>query len=941
MSPKLSIDVSVARRVTEAQLELLKPYLLGEEPKANGEWDMYCPLHEDTNRSSSLNIKKAEWYCNVCGGMKVARLISMKGQWVGPSSNTESGRSSDDEPEMIPSEAMIAGWASALQGRRKELRAFSKRRGISKKAIKQFQIGWCAEKNAYTIPVRNWEGGFWNVRFYQLDVPDDRRKIWGIRGLNEVRLFPVQRWSDEADDIIICEGELDAIIAIQNGFHAITRTGAAKVWKGQWNEMFRGKRVYLAHDADLTGVAANNALAAHLKGVAREVRVIQWPYEIAEKHGKDLTDFLKEHSAGELRQLMKESKVDSTTRRDADVETLDPSDASVLETFDSRRVGDPMRIIVTVDGKQEPGYSIPRKVSLRCTMNAGKRCNDCPLFGARGRATITIDPQDPTCLEIIDSSRHQVREILREKFGITTKCDKIDLDVEEHQAVEILYARPSVDHVHGQGLADYNSRKITSIGRHDTAANTTAAIVGALHPDPRRHRNEFLAWEVVPQETSLDTFESTPEIIDQLRVFQPEEGQRALAKRVEVARNLSDNITNIVGRDEMHVAMDLVFHSTLAFNFDSQRVDRGWVELLVVGDTRTGKSEVATRLIDHYRVGEIVNCEAASLAGIIGGVQQHGGSSEWTINWGVLPINDRRLAVLDEVTGLSVEEISQMSSVRSSGEARITKIKGGRTSARTRLIWLTNCRFGRLDNYTYGVDAIPSIIGNPEDIARFDLAMSVKFDPKLASMINSQREPSGLKYSSDACHNLVMWAWSRRDDQIQFTPAAVRAVYKAAKDLGSRYIEDVPLIQVANVRIKIARIAAALAASVFSTDDGENLIVTAGHVKDVVTLIDRLYGMPEFGYKDRSAEAIKDVEFARKSAKRTKAFLSDHEGLAKFLRSHSRFKRQDIEEVMSYTREASNGVITRLHEYRMIKKESGFVVVAPVLHDLLREADID
>jgi hypothetical protein len=43
-------------------------------------------------------------------------------------------------------------------------------------------------------------------------------------------------------------------------------------------------------------------------------------------------------------------------------------------------------------------------------------------------------------------------------------------------------------------------------------------------------------------------------------------------------------------------------------------------------------------------------------------------------------------------------------------------------------------------------------------------------------------------------------------------------VFDAANEMGKLYIEDPPLIQAANVRIKIARVAVALAARTFSTD---------------------------------------------------------------------------------------------------------------------------
>jgi hypothetical protein len=77
-----------------------------------------------------------------------------------------------------------------------------------------------------------------------------------------------------------------------------------------------------------------------------------------------------------------------------------------------------------------------------------------------------------------------------------------------------------------------------------------------------------------------------------------------------------------------------------------------------------------------------------------------------------------------------------MSSVRSSGVAELTKIQQERTWARTRIIWMSNPRDGKMSDKTYGVQQIQPLIGNPEDIARFDLAMSVQAGDVAAEEIN-------------------------------------------------------------------------------------------------------------------------------------------------------------------------------------------------------------
>lgn len=941
MSRKIRYDFRLTRR----QIALLKPYLVGEEPDENGEWNAHCVLHEDVTRSMSINIKTGRWKCHAsCGGGYVSSLLQRRSEWVGPPDVSGFvGRvgKSKTNPSVaeVPTQAKVSGWHSALLSNPVRLGAFCEGRGLAVETIKQYEIGWCESRGGgfYTIPVRDSQGELCNVRKYDLTPAADRRKIWGIRGMNSPRLYPTQVLDENPKEIVICEGELDALIANQSGVPAITRTASADTWRNEWNEFFRDKTIFLAHDADTKGQAANNVLRLQLRGFAKEIFVVKWPFEITEKRGKDLTDFVIEHGPDALRELIDQTRQQSSPPKVIDV---DPSEADLLSTLDSKNVGQPLRITATVQGKIEPGYSIPKQGELLCPMNRGDICNKCSLSSANGRMPFSIPAElDPTPLGIINHSDKKIIERLRDDLGIQ-RCDRIKLDVQEYQAVEVFFVRPSVDHNFG-GSSAHSVRKITSVGKHDTESNTTVKITGALYPDPNSQKNEFVSWAVDEQETSIDKFKLDSKTKRTLKKFQVSKGQKPLAKAIDIARDLSSHVTKIVERDEMHVFMDLIFHSVLSFEFDGEHIEKGWAEGLIIGDTRTGKSLAADRLIRHYRLGEMIHCESASFAGIVGGLQQFGSSGEWQINWGILPMNNRRLVVLDEAGGLSPDEIASMSSIRSSGEAQLMKIKQARTAARTRTIWLANPRNGRLADYTYGIDAIQPLIGNPEDIARFTMAMSAKYDPELSDKINRKREAGKLVFNSDSCHNLLLWAWSRQAEHVKFTDGAVRAIYESSQELGKSYTEDPPLIQAANVRVKLASLSVALAARTFSTDRScEQVIVRADHVDGIVQFLNRIYSIEGFGYKDRSEETLADEAFANESKEAVRDYLGQHPGLAKFLRGSGRFKRQDIEETMNYGREPSNALISQLYRYRMVRKEGGFVVVTPVLHDLLREKEV-
>src|SRR5215831_778970 len=890
---------------------------------------MLCPLHDDTNRSASLNTLTGEWFCHAgCGGGRVADLIMHQSRWVPPGRAAMNGspRRGGASAQEIITEGKIKGWHAALLDD-ETVADYLVSRGIHTKTIIDFEIGWDRDREVYTIPIRGPMGEIFNVRRYT--TREGKTKIWNVTGMRPTELYPLNQIS--ADRIIICEGEWDALVTIQNGYPAITRTSGAKTWNPRWNPLFKGKLVFIAQDCDADGQSGAGKIARSLARIA-DVRIVQLPYEIVDKHGKDLTDFWAEHDAIDFERLLTEAH--SPKKKPAgEAEVI-----TVLDSFDSHRVGDPVRLQVTIKGKKEPGYSVPRLANLACTQDAGPKCAVCPLNGAGGNAELEILPTSPMILGMIDAPEITRREMLRQEYG-AQKCTKLNIEVSDHQAVEQLFARPSIDHADGTQARDYKNIKITSVGRHDTMANTTVVVTGALYPSPRDASNEFLAWEVQQQQTSVDWFDLTGEAVKMMMRFRPRGRQRPLKKLGEIERELASHVTKIIGRPEMHAVMDLTFHSPLSFKFGGQVVHRGWIESLIVGDTRTGKSEAAERLVRHYGAGEIVGGEAATIAGLVGGLQQISGR-DWAVTWGVIPINDRRLVVIDELSGLHPEEIAKMSDVRASGLARLTKIQQEVTFARTRLLWLGNPRNATMDEYTYGVDALGPLIGNAEDIARFDLAMALSRHDVSPDEINKRLETGELKYTSEACHTLLMWVWTRHLDQIVWARGAEDSVFKLAMEVGDRYVEDPPLLQAANARIKIARLSVAIAARTFSTDDTfEKILVTPAHVKDAVRFIDLIYDMPTLGYGERSRERILDIQEATERKDEIRKFLLSHRNLARLLRHTGRFRRQDLEEVLNVDRENANAIINTLYNARMIRKEGNGMdnIVEPTLHGLLRE----
>lgn len=320
--------------------------------------------------------------------------------------------------------------------------------------------------------------------------------------------------------------------------------------------------------------------------------------------------------------------------------------------------------------------------------------------------------------------------------------------------------------------------------------------------------------------------------------------------------DMAHNVTRIYNRVPVHVAFDLVAHSVLGFTFKGQRVQRGWVEGLIVGDTRVGKSEVAKQMLKHYGLGRMANCERVSFAGLVGGMQQIGKS--WNINWGILPLYDRQMVVLDEASGLTTHQIGEMSGLRSSGIAEIVKIQQERTPARVRLLWIANRRKeldNRVDDLSYGVRAVAEVMGRVEDIARLDFALVVSETDVAEAVVNAKtRDKIEHRFTSEACHNLVLWAWSRKPEDIVFVDDTEDFILDAASTMSQKYSSEIPIVERSEQRIRLARLSCAMAARLFSTDESaKQLLVRKEHVQLVLDFLTASYNSKAMRYDKFSA----------------------------------------------------------------------------------------
>lgn len=213
---------------------------------------------------------------------------------------------------------------------------------------------------------------------------------------------------------------------------------------------------------------------------------------------------------------------------------------------------------------------------------------------------------------------------------------------------------------------------------------------------------------------------------------------------------------------------------------------------------------------------------------------------------------------------MAEDDLAKMSDVRSSGIAKASGVVTAETTSRTRMIFISNPRNGRqLKAENYGVSSILKLWGKAEDVRRLDFAVGVASGEVEADIVNKSIldiPPVEHKFTTDKCKMRVMWAWSRRPENVIFTQAASDTILQNAAKMGKKYSSRIPLVEPADQRLKLARLSVGVAASVYSTDDGTNIIVDEAHVNFVVSYLNEVYDSKALAYDRFSADEFENSD---------------------------------------------------------------------------------
>lgn len=390
---------------------------------------------------------------------------------------------------------------------------------------------------------------------------------------------------------------------------------------------------------------------------------------------------------------------------------------------------------------------------------------------------------------------------------------------------------------------------------------------------------------------------------------------------------LTEKFLGIHERSYITTATLLTYCSILRFPFQGRVLPRGWMDILIIGDTRCGKSWVVEGIVKALHIGEFFKCENASFVGLIGGLQQIGTRAKWDIVWGKIPLNHGKLLVADEMSSLSVQAIGDMSAVRSSGIAEVTKVQSGQTRAATRMIWISNPRSEEpMASYTYGVQAVKELIGRPEDISRFDFVVAVATEDVAVDVVNQSHVDTEYHGKWKELKHLIRWAWQLSPKDVDYTSKATEATLTAAKSMSDIYDSSIPLVEPNEQRVRIARVATATAVRCFS-EEGGRLIVRPEHVEFAEWFMDRCYKAKAMGYYNMSKAKKNDKKQNYECLTNVKEVLTKYiDGDSRPIRllyAADMFNQRDLGDIFNVPRTESREICSTLLRFGCIERKHG------------------
>ena len=406
----------------------------------------------------------------------------------------------------------------------------------------------------------------------------------------------------------------------------------------------------------------------------------------------------------------------------------------INEIENPKNISTPITIQAVISSAST-AYSVPSEISA---IIKEKDQDDASIIHR-----ITID--DPVNLSLVavseETKNNRLRKHLKTQHPNASVFIKAEL---KHRTVYSLRVRPPVFTLEklGNKIVDdkgYEYKHLDLYVISDTQLNfqpsTLVNLTGIPIPNPRTQKTTLLAYNVEFPEDN-HSFN-----VNKLAQIQAKFQDKTVAERFNWIITNFELYSHVVGRQNIAKAALLGYFSPIEVKLNNE-LQRGWLIINIIGDTTTGKSETVKKLSGLLKAGVVISAETASTVGLTGAATQTDREG-WFIDWGFLPLMDRKLLAIDGAHRLGATYWAATVEAKRSGILSIIKAAKSNTNARTRQIKIYNAVDREADRYStkslgsflHPIQALATIL-DQASIARIDLCVFSGQRDVTAELIN-------------------------------------------------------------------------------------------------------------------------------------------------------------------------------------------------------------
>ena len=689
----------------------------------------------------------------------------------------------------------------------------------------------------HLVDIRNYDPG---------NTPKIRSRKDSLAGL----IIPFDIWNETDPDkvTIICAGEKDMAIARTHGFNAITITGGERAIPIAL-KAFKNRKIAICYDNDEAGKEGAKSLANSLLKYAKEVKIVTNFHEICKEKGEDITDFFMKYNQTkqDLIKYIKNTPVYEYTeleKKKKNLPVLTLHQASTPQ-YINQLVKTNIQVVATMD----QAFTAPKAVVAEKKKLSGEK--DSLAVGDIREWQLT-DDNVADLLHLIDNNfkEEQIKDNLKVRMYIPAKEKNILI---KRLSEETVYKAVVTDLFETQDI-DTQPMEYTcySIGTK-LESGKKYLVTHKIVPHPYKGQQLIMLITNAEQANdSVSNFVITPETKAHLDIFKNVDASDATRKVATIAKKVK-GLLGYNGNDTLIQAIDLSYHTVLAFDFGAFKNVRGYLETLIVGESRMGKSSTASVLQKTYGLGAFVSLagNSATIAGLVGGSNKT--ATGFQTRAGVIPQNHKGLVIFEELGKCAANVLTELTDIRSSNEVRIARVSGTmKLPAWVRMISLTNTKhinnqIKPIASYPNGISIITELVPTAEDIARYDLM--VVLGDRGNTNINPLWEPEE-PFSIEAYRTRIRWVWSRTTEQVHIPDYVKQLIIKEANTLNEEFECHIKIFGTEAWK-KITRLAIAIAGYCVSTDETyENILVTHTHVTAAVRFLRQIYDNNVFKLKE-------------------------------------------------------------------------------------------